>query len=95
MISLKTGICHLLFLLLSFYHANSQAVLKLYKDSTGKFGYKNQSDQIFIQPAFQDAASFINGMAAVKLLGKWGFINTAGKEVIPIKYQEAGNFSAD
>jgi hypothetical protein len=28
----------------------------------------------------------------VKLNGKWGFIDTAGKEVIPLKYDVAGWF---
>jgi uncharacterized protein YqkB len=28
-----------------------------------------------------------------KLSDKWGFIDSVGKEVIPIKFQEAGSFS--
>jgi len=32
-------------------------------------------------------------LAAVKSGGKWGFINTKGKEVIPLKYSEIKNFS--
>lgn len=36
---------------------------------------------------------FKNGLAKVQYNNKYGFINTNGKEVIPIKYAETGNFS--
>ena len=38
------------------------------------------------------AESFSGGFALVKLKGKWGFINTEGKEVIPLKYDWAMSF---
>ena len=33
------------------------------------------------------------GLARVELNGKYGFINEEGEEVIPLKYDNAGNFS--
>ena len=36
---------------------------------------------------------YYEGLASVKLNGKWGFIDKTGKEVIPIKYDNAGSFS--
>lgn len=38
---------------------------------------------------------FSEGLAAVQKNGKWGFINTAGKVVIPFKYDEALDFDDD
>jgi serine/threonine protein kinase len=35
---------------------------------------------------------FSNELARVELNAKWGFINTSGKEIIQLKYEEAGNF---
>ncbi len=32
------------------------------------------------------------GLAAVRLGGKWGFVNEAGKEVVPCRYDEVRDF---
>ena len=42
---------------------------------------------------YDDAYFFSEGLARVKLNGKWGFINKIGEEVIPLKYDEVENFS--
>lgn len=39
--------------------------------------------------------SFRNGLAKVKLNGKWGFINKEGKEAIPFQYDEVGRFERE
>ncbi len=36
---------------------------------------------------------YCNGLAKVKLKQKWGYIDTAGTEVIPLRYNEVENFS--
>lgn len=41
---------------------------------------------------YENAHSFHEGMAAVKLNGKWGFIDRTGKEVIPLEYSFARDF---
>jgi len=91
-LSFKAVFCSLLFLSLTFYCVNGQMTLKSFKDSTGKYGYKDQSGQIVIPAKYQSASSFVKDLAAVKLNDKWGFINSTGKEVISIKYQEENSF---
>ena len=46
-----------------------------------------------VTPDFEDAAQFGDGLAPVKLGGKWGFIDRQGKWVIDRKYDEASSFS--
>ncbi len=41
---------------------------------------------------FAEARPFQDGRAAVKMEGKWGFINKKGSFVIPPKYLDAGSF---
>ena len=36
---------------------------------------------------------FFDGLASVKLNGKWGFIDKTGKEIVPCKYDWVGSFS--
>ena len=40
---------------------------------------------------WEDARSFSDSLAAVKMEGKWGFIDKAGKEVISFQYDKTGN----
>ncbi|MBQ7518462.1 MAG: WG repeat-containing protein [Bacteroidales bacterium] len=54
----------------------------------GKWGYK-LLDNWVIQPRFEQAGDFCEGIAPVKLGGKWGFIGKDGKSVIPYKYEFA------
>lgn len=42
---------------------------------------------------FEDGLPFSEGLAAVQLGGRWGFIDTAGKFVIPPAYEAAKPFS--
>ena len=42
---------------------------------------------------FEDAQKFGNGLAAVKLNGKWGYIDTNGNQKIEFKYEMATSFS--
>lgn len=46
-----------------------------------------------IAPKYDDTDAFSEGLAAVKLNGKWGFVNQEGKETIPIQYYMVGTFS--
>ncbi|MDO4785711.1 MAG: WG repeat-containing protein [Fretibacterium sp.] len=49
--------------------------------------------EAFDERTFQDAKPFSQGLAAVKSHGRWGYIDTAGKFVIPPSYEAAGPFS--
>ena len=46
-----------------------------------------------ITPQYEDASAFINGLAAVKKDGKWGYINTDNEVVVPFQYDLAGEFN--
>jgi len=72
----------------------------LYTNSEGKYGYvgitgKEDSLRTVVIPAKYDyAENFSEGMACVKLNGKYGFINKLGQEIIPLKYDfVAGKFN--
>lgn len=64
-----------------------------YKDTKGKWGFVNSYGKTVIEPKFDEAMSFSNGLAAVKSGDKWGFINESGELVIDYKYSDGGYFS--
>ena len=60
------------------------------------FGFKEgfKKDGVVVIPAkYDDAKDFSEGLARVKLNGKWGYIDKAGNEVIPFQYFCAKDFS--
>jgi len=57
----------------------------------GKYGYRSEI-RVEIQPRFEYAAHFHEGRAAVKLNGKWGFIDEAGIVVVEPKYAKVDRF---
>lgn len=75
-----------------------EGFLRIVED--GKMGFANQKGQIVIAPKFDAAYSFSDSLAAVCqgcteekmdeytmwVGGKWGFIDTEGKMVIPAQY---------
>lgn len=42
---------------------------------------------------YDNAEDFSEGLAAVKLDGKWGFIDKMGNEVVPLEYEQVDSFS--
>ena len=56
-------------------------------DQTGKWGYKQFGEWV-IQPRFEAAEEFSDGLAAVLLGGKWGYIGKNGTSYIPFKYEQ-------
>lgn len=46
-----------------------------------------------IKPQYDDAYAITDGLAAVKKDGKWGYIDTTGKVVVPFIYDTANPFS--
>jgi hypothetical protein len=72
--------------------------LKHQEGPNGKYGYVDEKTGNLVIPYKYDYAGlyFFEGLAAVKLNGKIGYINTFDKMVIPCKYDDiiyAGNFS--
>ncbi|MDY2917087.1 MAG: WG repeat-containing protein [Muribaculaceae bacterium] len=60
-----------------------------FKDySTGKYGYKHNG-RVVIPAKYDDAYWFSEGLASVKINGKWGFIDKTDTMVIPAKYDGA------
>ncbi len=55
----------------------------------GKFGYIDVSGKKVIEARFDDANSFSEGIAAVKVGEYWGFIDHAGRMVIEPKFEQA------
>jgi hypothetical protein len=50
----------------------------------GRFGYMALNADMAIQPQFDEATDFSEGLAAVKIAGEWGFVDKSGKFVIPL-----------
>ena len=60
-------------------------------DPSGKYGY--QVDGMWmIAPSFDYAKPFSDGLALVRVGGKYGFIGPDGQLAIPAKYEDAGTF---
>lgn len=57
-----------------------------------KWGYCTADKKIIIECIYDYCSCFFENRAAVKLNGKWGYINNSGSEVIEIKYLAAGDF---
>ena len=58
------------------------------KTKGGVWGYISTSGQIVIEPIYENALNFSEGLAAIQQGGKWGFIGTDGKIVVPCEYDE-------
>jgi hypothetical protein len=58
--------------------------------SLTKYGYADQWGVIIIPPRFDEASYGFNkqGLASVKLDGKWGWIDGEGQTVIPLRFDE-------
>ncbi len=56
-------------------------------------GFCDRNKRIVIKPRFDRVGRFSEGLARVKLNGKWGFIDKTGREVIPQKYDDAWDFN--
>jgi len=48
---------------------------------------------VTIPPRFEQAQSFREGLAAVSVNSKWGFVNKAGNPVIPAQFEAVEPFS--
>ncbi|MBP3483351.1 MAG: WG repeat-containing protein [Alistipes sp.] len=61
-------------------------------DASGKWGYMKY-DSWVINPRFERAFSYSEGLACVRLNGKYGFINKVGESVIQYRFDTAWPFS--
>lgn len=61
-------------------------VMVCVKTGNPKLGYINTSGDWVIQPSFDYAESFKQGMASVQKDKKWGVIDTTGKEIVKCRW---------
>ena len=57
-----------------------------------RVGFINKEGVMVIRPQFDDAASFSEGIAAIKVGDLWGYIDKTGKTIIAPQFIEAGIF---
>lgn len=63
-------------------------------ENGGKYGFKDKgTGEQIIECKYNSAMDFTDGLAAVMINLKWGFINSKGEEVIPLKYDRCYPFS--
>ena len=62
-----------------------------------KWGYINVAGEVVIEPQFDQAHSFYEGLAVVRVgdsdRGKYGYVNAAGEVVIKPQFRQAHSFS--
>ena len=63
-----------------------------YRDTNGKYGFRNNSGTV-IAAQYDFARPFSDGLAKVRLNGKFGFIDRQNRMVIPPIYDEALSFA--
>ena len=73
------------------------AIQNTYKNVKGKKWWiekkrVNEMGEMVVPFKYDEVWDFDEGLAAVKLKGKWGFIDKLGKEVVPLKYDEVWGF---
>ena len=56
-------------------------------------GYIDKQGQVVINPSFDDARWFSDGLAEVRLGGQWGYIDKQGQTVINLQFKGTREFS--
>ncbi len=65
------------------------------EEENGKYGFIDHSGRYIINPTFDNAKPFTEGLAAVRLNKRWGFVKKSGEMQIPNNYPLfADEFSA-
>lgn len=78
------------------FHDGLCVVAKFVKEEARiYYGYADEELELVIPYDFDEAYDFENGMALVKLGGKWGYIDTNGNWVIYREFDEKFRFSAE
>lgn len=54
-----------------------------------KWGYKDASGCVIVQPVYDDAKDFSEGLGNAKRMGWWGYVNKFGKAIIPFAFDES------
>lgn len=67
--------------------------LLVVENVSGKTGYMDMEGKVKIDFQFDDAFSFVDGIALIKQNGKIGYIDKEGRIIIPCRYEDASEFS--
>lgn len=59
----------------------------------GKYGYMDRTGNVVIEPQFDSAASFFDGLALVKIGGSYRYVDASGKPAFAGEYENAVGFS--
>lgn len=65
--------------------------LRIFTNEDLDFGFKNEEGEIIIEPVYEYAENFNNGLALVRINRKFGFINKNEEVVIDIIYDNEHN----
>jgi hypothetical protein len=57
---------------------------------SGKWGYADRNAHVVINPKYDFASEFFDGIAQVGIKEKWGLIDRAGREVTTVMYDQLG-----
>lgn len=74
---------------------SNKASPQAFKGENGKYGYKDGSGSIIVQPKYDKAESFREERALVVSNKKYGYVDMTGKEIIPLKYDYASLYFFD
>lgn len=66
--------------------------LAIIVNTEGKFGFVDKTGKMIINPQFESANSFSEGLAVIKQNDKYGFIDKTGKIVINTQFEEVSDF---
>lgn len=64
-----------------------------FQNEKGLWGYVDYEGNVRIEPQYENAKSFSNGLAAVCKDGKWGYINKENTVVVNFEYFDCGYLS--
>ncbi len=67
--------------------------MAVYVPKGGLWGYVDTNGLVVIEPQFQQAYLFSEGLAKVKVGNRWGYIDNSGNLIIQPRFLEARNFS--
>jgi hypothetical protein len=80
--------------IVAIFATNASAQLEAFTGDNGKLGFKNESNKVVISPKYDNSNDGFNeGLSCVELDGKFGFIDTVGQTIIPLKYDYCRKFS--
>lgn len=71
----------------------SEGLAVVAKGRSGKYGFIDKTGQFRIQPEFEAAGPFSEGLAPAKTNGRWGYIDRAGRFVIAPQFASVEPFS--